>query len=362
MGIAENSHYWTARVAGTDPASPLGEYNTAWTLSGSGSDGSVSGDAWRISGSGQTWSQTVANDDNDLTIMFAMKYINNPDDNQVLATLDNGSHRVQIKADGTAAKLKLVGATTVTTDDLDLGMAEADAVPTLLRLTLASDGTAKLYMREIIEDDAAAQHYLEITGSSSVSQTASFGNTTGSIDWYVSYFTPHGAYSPDEMDMSDWTTNSLIRTGIHIVNVLKESNRFYLKTHVTDAAILYGYDLSSQAMISRIQPPSVHVLTQKLESPDFLTLGGRRTDQRYNVIIYVTTRGTDYKNAYRQGLSIMGEVFDELYTKTGLEGGIDSLIGYDATLDSKLDDDEVVCVHTLTLTYMKKIRMFLREV
>ena len=115
-------------------------------------------------------------------------------------------------------------------------------------------------------------------------------------------------------------------------------------------------------MINRVQPPSVHVLTQKLDSPEFLTLAGRRTDQRYNVIIYVTTRGTDYKNAYRLGMSIMGEVFDELYTKTGLEGGVDSLISYDATLDSKLDDDEIVCVHALTLTYMKKIRMFLREV
>tara|TARA_R110000796_G_scaffold72251_1_gene163526 strand:- start:962 stop:2050 length:1089 start_codon:yes stop_codon:yes gene_type:complete len=362
MGIAQNSHYWTARVGGTDPAVAIGENNTVWSLSGSGSDGAVTGDAWRISGSGQTWSQTVANDDNDLTIMCAMKYISSPDDNEVLITLDNGSHRVQVKANGAANKLKLVGATTVTTDDLDLGMAEEDAVPSLLRLTLASDGTARLYMREIIEDDDATQHYLQITGASSASQTASFGNTTGSVDWYVSYFTPHGAYSPDEMDMSDWTTNSLLRTGINIVNVLKASNRFLLKTHVTDAAILYGYDLSSQAMISRIHPPSVHVLTQKLDSPEFLTLGGRRTDQRYNVMIYVTTRGTDYKNAYRQGLSIMGEVFDELYTKTGLEGGIDSLLAYDATLDSKLDDDEIVCVHTLTLTYMKKVRMFLREV
>ena len=362
MGIAHRTHYWIARTAGTDPAVAVGDNNTAWTLAGSGSDGAVSGNAWRISGSGQTWSQTVANDDNDLTIICALKYISTPADDTVLMTLDNGSHRVQVKSNGSATKVKLVGASTVTSPELDLDVSEDDSVPVILRLTLASDGSAKLYMQEIIEDDDAVQHYLEVTGSSSVSQTASFGNTAGSIDWYVGYYTPHGAYSPDEMDMSDWTTNSLIRTGINIVNILKDSNRFFIKTHVTDAGIIYGYDLSSNAMISRIQPPSIHVLTQKLESPDFLTLSGRRTDQRYNVIIYVTTRGTDYKNAYRLGMSIMGEVFDELYTKTGLEGGIDSLISYEAMLDSKLDDDEVVCVHTLTLTYMKKIRMFLREV
>lgn len=360
--IAKKEHFWTARVAGTDPASPIGDNNTAWTLAGSSSDGAVQGNAWRISGSGQTWSQTVANDDNDLTIICGIRYESIPADDTVLMTLDNGSHRVQVKSNGTATKVKLVGASTATSPELDLDVSEDDSVPVLLRLTLASNGTAKLYMQEIIDDDDANQHYLEVTGSSSSAQTASFGNTAGSVDWYVAYFTPQGAYSPDEMDMSDWTTNSLIRTGINIVNILKDSNRFFLKTHVTDAAIVYGYDLSSNAMINRVQPPSVHVLTQKLDSPEFLTLAGRRTDQRYNVIIYVTTRGTDYKNAYRLGMSIMGEVFDELYTKTGLEGGVDSLISYDATLDSKLDDDEIVCVHALTLTYMKKIRMFLREV
>jgi hypothetical protein len=362
MGIAKNSHYWSARVGGTDPSSPIGEYNNAWSLTGLSGDGSVNGDAWRIEGSGQIWSQTVADSENDLTIICAMKYVSNPDNDEVLMTLDNGSYRVEVKANGSNNKVKLVGATTATSSDLDLSMAEDDAVPSLLRLTLANDGTARLYMREIIEDDDAQQHYLEVTATSSVSQTASFGNTTGTVDWYVAYYTPYGAYSPDEMDMSDWTTNSLIRTGLNIVNVLKASNRFLIKTHVTESSILYGYDLSSQAMINRFRPPTIHVLTQKLESPEFLVLGGRRTDQRYNVIIYVTTRGTDYKNAYRLGLSIMGEVFDELYTKTGLEDGIDSLISYDAVLDSKIDDDEVVCVHTLTLTYMKKIRMFQREV
>ena len=362
MAIADATHFWNARLGGTDPSDPIGHNNTAWTLVGSSSDGEVQNDAWRISGSGQVWSQTVADSENDLTLICAVKYISNPDNDEVLMTLDNGSHRVQVKANGSNNKVKLVGNTTATSPDLDLDMSEDDAVPSLLRLTLANDGTARLYMREIIEDDDANQHYLEVTGASSVSQTASFGNTTGSVDWYVCYYTSYGAYSPDEMDMSDWTTNSLIRTGINIVNILKNSNRFLLKTHVTESSILYGYDLSSQAMINRFRPPSIHVLTQKLESPEFLTLAGRRTDQRYNVIIYVTTRGTDYKNAYRLGLSIMGEVFDELYTTTGLEGGVDSLISYDAVLDSKIDDDEIVCVHTLTLTYMKKIRMFQREV
>ena len=276
--------------------------------------------------------------------------------------LDNGSHRVELRATSDANKLNLVGASTVSTGNLDLSLAEENPVPCLLRLTLANDGTANLYMREIIEDDDSIQHYISVTGSSSSAQGAFFGNATGSIDWYTIYYTSYGAYTPDEMDMSDWVTSSLMQTGLSVVETLRNSKRFYLKTHVTNAAIIYGYDLSSNSMINRTHPPSVHVVTQNIQSPDFLTLAGKRVEQTYNVIVYITTRGTDYKNAYRQGLSIMGECFDELYTQTGLQAGVDSIISYSAKLDSKLDDDEVICIHILTLTYMKKIRMFLREV
>ena len=114
-------------------------------------------------------------------------------------------------------------------------------------------------------------------------------------------------------------------------------------------------------MINRFPTPSVHVMIQKTDSPEFLTLAGTRTDQRYEVIVFITTRGTNYENSYRLGASILGEVFDELYTQTGLQSGVDSLISYDAKFDTKIDDDETVCIHSLSLTYMKKIRMFLRE-
>lgn len=357
MAIAQSHHYWTSRLSGNDPANPRGDYNTAWSLE-AGTGGSVSGFAWRITDS--TWK--VASTDTDFTLIAGISYNSNPTDGEVLMALDNGTHRVEVQASSNANKLNLVGATTTQTIGLDLSMGEENPVPCLLRLTLANDGKARLYMREIIEDDDARQHYLEVVGSSSSAQGVFFGNTTGSVDWYTVYLTTQGAYSPDEMDMSDWTTNTILRTGLSVVQTLKNSNRFYLKNHVGNAAIIYGYDLSSNAMISRIHPPSVHVLTQDVQSPDFLTLAGKRTDQRYNVICYVTTRGTDYKNAYRLGVSIMGEVFDELYTLTGLQDGVDSIVSYSSRLDSKVDDDEVVCIHTLTLTYMKKVRMFLREV
>ena len=130
------------------------------------------------------------------------------------------------------------------------------------------------------------------------------------------------------MDMSDFVTNSLVRTGLSIVNILKSSNRFFLKTHVGEHGIVYGYDLSSDNMINRIQPPALHIVIRETDSPEFLTLSGTRTDQKYVVQIYITTRGTDYKNAYRQGASIAGEVFDELYVLTGRQDGVDSLINY----------------------------------
>jgi len=316
----------------------------------------VSGDFWRITNGvlRQTHSSTA------LTIMAAFKFGTAPNSADPLLYLDNGTHKVEVRSKGNMEKLDLVGATTVTTHDLDLDMQDLDAVPILLRLTLATDGTANLYMREIMEDDDASQHYLSVTGASGSTAEVKWGNTSGSVDWSVVYHTHHGAFSPDEMDISDWVTTGFVRTGLNIVNVLKNSKRHFIKNHVGDSAIVYGYDVSS-SMTSRIRPPSIHVLLREVSSPAFLALAGSRTDQQYTAILYITTRGTNYRDAYRLGLSILGEVFDELYTNTGLDGGVDTLMSYSTLLDSKLDDDEVICVHILTLNYMKKVNMTRRE-
>lgn len=76
--------------------------------------------------------------------------------------------------------------------------------------------------------------------------------------------------------------------------------------------------------------------------------------------MFITTRGTDYKNAYRLGLEIAGEAFDELYTNLGLLGTTDSLVAYKIEFDSKMDDDEIVCVHRMTMTYMRRLNMLHR--
>tara|TARA_R100000458_G_C8278443_1_gene254574 strand:+ start:321 stop:1415 length:1095 start_codon:yes stop_codon:yes gene_type:complete len=359
MGISDRTHFWTSRTAGSDPASAVGANNTAWTLSGTGSDGSVVGSAWRISstGSGQTWSVSSAAA---TTLVAGFQYQTTPTDGTVLMALDNGSKRVEVQSNGGNANLKLVGATTATTHDLDLKAALDDGVPILLRLTLDASGNARLYMREIIEDDLGETHYLSVVGKSSTSSGIFWGNANGSVDWFTVLATTHGAYSPDEMDMTDFVSTSFVRTALNIVEILRNSKRFYLSTHVGDEGILYGFDLSS-GMMSRLRPPTVHVMLQNTTSPDFLALSGSRTEQNYTAVIMVTTRGTDYRNAYRMGLSITGEVFDELYTNTGLEGGIDTLTDYRVNFDTKMDDDEIVCVHILTLTYMKKVNMLRRE-
>lgn len=80
----------------------------------------------------------------------------------------------------------------------------------------------------------------------------------------------------------------------------------------------------------------------------------------FDLVIYVTTRGTDYKNAYRLGVNIMGDVFDELYTATGTSPNDNSLNAYTAEFDTKMDNDEVVCVHILTLTYRRLLSMLSR--
>ena len=359
MAIADRTHFWTSRLNGNNPASPNGDNNAAWTRSGSAADGAVVGDNWRIVSTtgGQTWS---VSSDTSCTLVAAFKFNTPPNDTESIMSIDNGTHRVDVLSKGGVAQLSLVGSSTQTTHDLDLGATTQDAVPILLRLTLAASGAARLYMREIIEDDDANTHYLSVTGASSTASGIKWGNITGSVDWYSVYATTHGAFSPDEMAISDFETTSFIRTGLNVVEVLRSSKRLYLKSHVTSASIHYGYDVSS-GMMGRQRPPVIHVLLEKLDSPQFMALSGSRTEQQYVVTLYITTRGTDYRNAYRQGIAILGECFDELYTNTGLSGGIDSLEGYTVSLDTKTDDDEVICVHTLTLNYMKKVNMTRRE-
>ena len=144
--------------------------------------------------------------------------------------------------------------------------------------------------------------------------------------------------------------------GLGIVAQIKKADRPYLKTQVDDSSVVYGYDISSQ-MLNRVGTPSIHVLVEQLLSPEFESLGGSKITQNYDVKVFVSVRGTNYENAYRKGLNLMGEVFDELYTNTGVSGTTDSIISYSADLDTKMDDDEVVCVHVLTLTYMRRIDM-----
>ena len=364
MTIALSSDYWTSRMNANDPSSPAGDFNAAWVrVAGSALDGVVSTlppKYWQISSGngGQTW--RITHSANSITLITAFKFVTAPTNGQTIMLIDNGTHKIEVKSKGALDKLDLVGATTVTTHDLDLAMTTDEAVPVFLRLTLATDGTASLYMREIIEDDDAQQHYLSVTGASGSTAKVEFGNVSGEIHWASVYLTDKGAFNPDEMDMSDWATNSILQTGMNIVQTLKDSRRFYLNTHVQNSSIRYGYDLSSK-MVSRYRPPSIHVLIQRVESPDFLALAGTTTDQRYQAIVYVTTRGTDYRNAYRQGTSIVGEVFDEIYTNLGLNGGVDSITSYDITLDSKMDDDEVICIHVMRFTFMKKVNMLRRQ-
>ena len=72
---------------------------------------------------------------------------------------------------------------------------------------------------------------------------------------------------------------------------------------------MYGFDLSSNSMINRIQLCSPRRHTES-GLPEFLTFQNSRTrDMRSR---FTSRRGSDYRNAYRLGMSIMGEVFDEL--------------------------------------------------
>ena len=348
MAVANKNQYWNARIRGEDPSDPAGP-NVSDAFTGSG--GSASGGAWVITNSTYSIGSASA-----MTMSAMISYNTAPDSGAVLMTLDNGTKRVQVKSKGNNTQLDLVGATTVTVSDLDLNLSENNSVPVLLRLTMDASGNAKLYIHEILRDTDGNDAFYSVVGASTVSNTASFGNTSGSVNWFSIYYSKFGAFNPEELMLSDFAQDTLARMGIAVVDTLKDCSRPYIKEYVDDSAIIFGYDLSSQ-MISRISAPFIHVVFSNVTSPSFDVLGGSTIEQLYEISVYVTTKGTNYEEAYRLGLNIIGEVFDELYITTGLSASTDNLESYSMVLDSKLDDDETVCVHQLNLTYRRRIKM-----
>lgn len=350
MSIATKTQYWSARMTGSDPTVVDDNFNDAWT----GSAGSEVNNYWVIPASGGYY--TITPTTTGYTLLSSLIYNTAPSNDAVILELDNGTKKVQVKSTGTTTSLKLVGATTTTITDLDLTATEINAVPTILRLTLDSSGNAKLYINENIEDDNAEDIFYSVTGATGSSATAKWGNSSGEIQWGTVYFSKFGAFNPEELMSSDFAQDALSRMGLSVVQVLRDSTKMYLKTQVPNSSIIYGYDISSD-MLSRLRPPVIHVMIERLNSPEFDALGGSRVTQIYEVLIFVTTKGTNYENAYRSCLNIIGEVFDELYTKTGLLGSTDSITNYTCLLDTKVDPDETVCTHRLGLTYMRKIDM-----
>jgi len=350
MAIATTSQFWTSRLNGEDPASPtVARNNTVFSAAGSGA--SASGGDWVVTDA--RYSQTASTGGN--TLLACISYTVVPNTTEIIMAIDNGTHRVEVKASG--QKIKLIGTSTVeSSEELDISMVEQNPVPLVLRLTLDASGNGRLYMREIIEDDDAQTHYLSVTGASSTSNVISWGNNTGTIKWSSVYATTHGAFGPDELAPSEFATDTLIRMALSIVQTIKDSQRMFLKTHLDDSQIRYGFDVSSE-MISRTPAPIVNVMLRGIDSPIFASLGGGEVDQSYEVLIYVITRGTNYENAFRTGLNIVGEIFDEVYTTTGLKGTTDSLNEYSLELDHKMNNEHMTCVHLLTLTYDRRINM-----
>ena len=350
MAIATKTQYWESRMRGSNPASLTGTFNDAWSTAAGG--GTATNGRWVITNGVYNITPSTS----DYTMVACLEYTTAPDAGEVLMRLDNGTHRVEIKSTGNSTSLSLVGSSTVTISNLDLALAEDNPVSTIVRLTLNSSGAAKAYVHEIIEDDDGTGVSYSVTGTSGSGKDVRWGNTTGNVKWASLYYSSLGAFTPEELLLSDFAQDTLARMGIGIVEQIKNSARPYLKTQVSDSSIVYGYDISSQ-MLNRLATPTVHVLVEQLASPSFESLGGAKITQEYDVRVFITVKGTNYENSYRSCLNIMGEVFDELYTNTGVQGTTDSIISYQAQLDSKMDNDETVCVHVLTLTYMRRIDM-----
>tara|TARA_R110000787_G_scaffold38567_1_gene97028 strand:- start:607 stop:1656 length:1050 start_codon:yes stop_codon:yes gene_type:complete len=346
MAISDKTNFWQLRTDGYDPATVSHNELTAWSKSGSG--GSASGGNWVVTD--QTMTHTPAAGKVAYSMWALIQYNTAPDTDEILMKLDNGTKTVSVKANG-ATGLKLVGATTTTFTDLDL-----INEPTILRLTMDSSGEAKLYLFEIIEDDDAATSYITVAGASGSSRSIQWGNTTGSVKWLALYATTDGAYSPDEMSPSPFVNDTIIRTGLKVVELLQNCDRPYIKGFVDTSSIRYGYDISS-SMISRIAAPSIHVVMKNVESSELDTLGGHRALTRSQIQVFILTRGTNYKNAYRLCLDIAADVFDEIMINLGLDFNTDAITSYSLSLDTKMDEDETVCVHQLNFDTMRRIHL-----
>ena len=79
--------------------------------------------------------------------------------------------------------------------------------------------------------------------------------------------------------------------------------------------------------------------------------------QDSRVEVFILTRGTNYKSAYRRCLDITADVFDEIMTNLGLDFNNDAILSYTITLDTKMDDDETVCVHQLAFDVARRTHL-----
>ena len=352
MTVSKTTDYWTSRLDGNDPASPVGMNNEKFT----GTAGAADGLNWRINSANGNGYYQLTPTTSEHTLWIAFSYPDSsdiPSNNTVLASINSGSYYIQLQSDGTKTGLKIVGATTATFSGLDLCMEEVDAIPTTVRITMNSSGECKIYLFDIGENDDGEVLNKTVQGGSTGTSLIQWGNPNGDVLWYAVYLTTMGAFSPDEMVTSNYANVTLIQTAFGIIDVLKTSRSYNLKNVVKPDAIRYGYDISSNMALR--YTPAVHVLIRRVDSPDMYSLAGTSAEYFFQVEIYVATKGTDYKNAYRQGMEIIGECLDELYSKTGLKGSSDSLIGHDARLDSRLDPDDQICVHVLNLRYMRRV-------
>ena len=177
MAIATTEQFWNHRLNGEDPTSPSGDNNNAFSATGSGA--SEVDKFWVVTDARYNVTPTT-----DAYPLFAVfQYTVAPNNDEVLMSLDNGTKKVEVKAFGT--KVKLVGATTVTSIDLDPLMAEENPVPLALRLTLDSSGNGRLYLREMVEDDDAQTVFLSVAGASGSSRNIAWGNNSGTIKWFT---------------------------------------------------------------------------------------------------------------------------------------------------------------------------------
>tara|TARA_R100001510_G_scaffold34133_1_gene30609 strand:+ start:2237 stop:3298 length:1062 start_codon:yes stop_codon:yes gene_type:complete len=348
MAVAPHSTRWTHRLNGENPATPAGQNNGAWSSTVSGT---VVGKFWAHGGLRGAGYNKINPTTDTLTLVASFKYETTPAAGTLLFSLESTVGEVKIVSAGNDTQLTMeskvgLGVDSITISNLELKNSF------FFRLTLDAH-VAKFYPFDLKETETGESLVHSTTSTTTSNPKNSFGCNNGDVLFGNFYFTDQGVFDTDEFSPSLWTSNLLQQTGLRVIELLKDSNRMYLKTQVEPESIIYANDMSP-ATVSRYDPPCIYVQVPSMRT-DIESLGGGTVFHQYQVQVFVITKASDYRFAHRINAELSGEVVEEIYANSGESSNKDSIIDFNSEIDMRQEEEEIICVNAHTFTFKRRI-------